>query len=42
MLFIQSDEGQALVILIPKRYDIDRELLEMCAQHAIPAQELSS
>ena len=42
MLFIQSDEGHALVILIPKASDIDAELLAMCAQYATPAQELSS
>ena len=42
MLFIQSDEGHALVILIPKASDIDPELLTMCAQYATPAQELAS
>jgi hypothetical protein len=42
MLFIQSDEGHALVILIPKTAGIDPELLAMCAQYATPAQELSS
>ena len=42
MLFIQSDEGHALVILIPKTSGIDPELLALCAQYATPAQELSS
>jgi hypothetical protein len=42
MLFIQSDEGHALLILIPKASDIDAALLAMCAQYATPAQELSS
>ena len=42
MLFIQSDEGHGLVILIPKTSDIDAALLELCAQYASPAQELSS
>ena len=42
MLFIQSDEGHALLILIPKASDIDAALLELCAQYATPAQELSS
>ena len=42
MLFIQSDEGHALVILIPKAPHIDPALLELCAQYATPAQELSS
>ena len=42
MLFIQSDEGHALVLLIPKASEIDPELLAMCAQYATPAQELSS
>jgi hypothetical protein len=37
MLFIQSDEGHALVILIPRASDIDAELLAMCAQYATPA-----
>src|SRR5215203_6806173 len=37
MLFIQSDEGHALVLLIPKRSDIDQELRNLCAEHATPA-----
>ena len=41
MLFIQSDEGHALLVLIPKAAGIDSELLAMCAQYATPA-ELSS
>ena len=36
MLFIQSDEGHALVLLIPKTSDIDADLLAMCAQYATP------
>ena len=36
MLFIQSDEGHALVLLIPKTSAIDSELLAMCAQYATP------
>jgi len=42
MLFIQSDEGHALVLLIPKRSDMDPELLALCAQYASPAQVVSS
>jgi len=42
MLFIQSDEGHALVILVPKAAGIDPELLAMCAQYATPVQEVSS
>ena len=42
MLFIQSDEGHALVLLIPKRSEIDQELRNLCTKHATPAQELSS
>ena len=38
MLFIQSDEGHALVILIPKAAGIDSELLAMCADYATPAE----
>ena len=41
MLFIQSDEGHALVLLIPKRSDMDPELLTLCAQYATPAQVVS-
>ena len=41
MLFIQSDEGHALVVLIPKTSAIDPELLALCAQHATPAEELA-
>jgi hypothetical protein len=41
MVFIQSDEGHALVLLIPKTSAIDPELLALCAQHATPAEELS-
>ena len=42
MLFIQSDEGHALVIFVPKAAGIDSELLAMCAQYATPAEEVSS
>jgi hypothetical protein len=42
MLFIQSDEGHALVLLIPKASGIDPDLLDLCAQYATPAQEVSS
>ena len=42
MLFIQSDEGHALVVLIPKTSEIDSELLGLCAQYATPAQEVPS
>ena len=38
MLFIQSDEGHALVLLIPKAAGIDSELLAMCADYATPAE----
>ena len=41
MLFIQSDEGHALVLLIPKAPDIDPELLALCARYATPAEELT-
>ena len=41
MLFIQSDEGHALVLLIPKTPAIDPELLALCAQYETPAEELS-
>jgi hypothetical protein len=38
MLFIQSDEGHALVLLIPKTPAIDPELLALCADYATPAE----
>ena len=41
MLFIQSDEGHALVVLIQKTPDIDPELLALCARYATPAEELA-
>lgn len=34
MLFVQSDEGQCLVVLVPKGPGIDPEILTLCAQHA--------
>jgi len=37
MLFVQSDEGQCVDVLIPKRPGIDLDLLALCAQHASPA-----
>ncbi len=37
MLFVQSDEGHGLVVLIPKGPGIDPEILALCAQHAEPA-----
>ena len=39
MLFVQSDEGHALVLLIPKTPAIDQELLALCARYATPAEE---
>jgi len=41
MLVIQSDEGHALVLLIPKTPSIEPELLALCARYATPAEELS-
>ena len=41
MLFIQSDEGHALVVLIQKTPDIDPELLALCARYATPEEELT-
>ena len=41
MLFIQSDEGHALVLLIPKTPSIEPELLALCARYATPAEELT-
>jgi hypothetical protein len=41
VLFIQSDEGHALLILVPKRAGIDPELLSLCAKYATPAESPS-
>ena len=38
MLFIQSDEGHALVMLIPKAPGIDPELLALCARVRDPCR----
>ena len=42
MLFIQSDEGHGLAVIVPKEEGIDPELLVLCERHATPAQELPS
>ena len=41
MLFIESDEGHGLLVLIPKEPSTDPELITMCVLHAIPAPELT-
>ena len=41
VLFIQSDEGHALVILVPKAPGIDPDLLSLCARYATPAESPS-
>ena len=41
VLFIQSDEGHALVILVPKAPGIDRDRLSLCAEYATPAESPS-
>ena len=41
MLFVQSDEGHCVTVLIPKSPGIDPELLALCSQHATPATEPS-
>lgn len=37
MLFIQSDDGFGLSVIVPKRPDIDPELLSLCSRYASPA-----
>lgn len=37
MLFIQSDDGFGLSVIVPKRPDIDAELLSLCFRYASPA-----
>ena len=40
--FIQSDEGFAVQVLVPKCPGIDPWLLQLCAEHATPFQEMST
>lgn len=41
-MFVIEGGGEAgISILIPKRTDIDRDLLALCAQHAVHAREVS-
>jgi hypothetical protein len=42
MFFIQSDEGFGVAVLVPKRPDIDPQILALCAQFATPASSLPS
>lgn len=37
MLFIQSDDGFGLSVIVPKRPEIDAELLSLCSRYASPA-----
>jgi hypothetical protein len=41
IFFIEGDEI-GVTVLIPKAPGVDSDLLALCAQHATPAQELSS
>ena len=36
-VFTISDDGYGVDLLIPKAFNIDVELLEMCAKYAVPA-----
>ena len=40
--FVQGDEGFAVQVLVPKCPGIDPWLLQLCAEHATPFQELST
>ena len=42
MVFILNDEGFGIAIFIPKHTGINADLLEMCAEYAVPAKELAS
>ncbi len=39
VVFIFNDEGFGVGIFIPKQQGVDGELLAMCAEYAVPAQE---
>ena len=39
--FIQGDGFSCTLVLVPRHPDIDAELLSLCAQHAVPAPEIS-
>lgn len=41
MFFIERGEEAGISILIPKRTDLDHELLALCAANAVPAREVS-
>ncbi len=41
MFFIEGGGEAGISILIPKRTDIDHELLALCAANAVPAREVS-
>jgi hypothetical protein len=36
IVFILSDDGAGIEVLVPKHIAIDPELLRMCARHALP------
>jgi len=38
LTFIVGDGGLVIVVLVPRRPDIDAELLALCASHATPAE----
>lgn len=40
--FIQSDEGFAVQVLVPKCPGVDPYLLQLCAAHATPYHEMST
>ena len=39
MVFVISDDGYGVEVIVPKSSGIDSNLLAMCRQYAIPAQE---
>ena len=41
-VFVLSDYGDGVIVLVPKQQGIDPDLLAMCAMYAVPAKESSS
>jgi hypothetical protein len=42
LVFVLNDDGYGIEILVPKADGVDRELLAMCAQFAVPAPDIAS
>ena len=41
LVFIFTDDGYGIAIFVPKVEGVDRELLAMCAQFAVPTRDVA-